>query len=219
MSYRVVRNRFEVMEPYVKGKSVLDIGCVDARPDGLVKYKSSGLHIALSEHASRLVGLDLDEKGVKAMQEDGFEVVCADVERMKLGESFDCIVAGEVIEHLSNQGLFLEGVKEHLKDDGVFIATVPNAFAIPHFYRIARRGTVKVHGDHTCWYDPLTIGQLFRRHGLKVDEIVFANKSKWYKRRYFFKLKYQLPKLFTWLRPYFSGMVIVVARKERASAP
>lgn len=217
MAYRVVRNRFEVMEPLVKGRSVLDVGCVDSRPGGVRKFMSTGLHIFLSEHASELIGVDLDEEGARAMRAEGFDVVAANAETMDLGKQFDCVVAGEVIEHLSNQGLFLEGVARHLKDDGVFILTTSNAFGLANFYRILKKGGIKVHSEHTCWYDPITIAELLRRYGFIVDEVVFSNKSKWYKRKYFYKLKYQIPKFLTMIWPYFSGTIVVTARKsERA---
>lgn len=215
MSYRLVRNRFEVIEPYVKGKSVLDIGCVDFRPGGVRKFMSTGLHIFLEEHASEVLGVDLDAEGAEAMRAEGFNVVAANAEDMELGRDFDCIVAGEVIEHLSNQGLFLDNLRKHLKDDGVFILTTTNAFNVPSIYRILRRGTVKVHPEHTCWYDPHTITQLLTRHGFEVEDIVFSNKSKWYELRNFFRLKYQIPRFMAFLRPYFSGAIIVVARKGR----
>ncbi|MCK4738567.1 MAG: class I SAM-dependent methyltransferase [Deltaproteobacteria bacterium] len=213
MSYRLVKNRIEVIEPYVKDKSVLDVGCVDFRPGGVRKFMSTGLHIFLKDNASELLGVDLDEAGAEAMRAEGFNVLQANAETMELGKKFDCIVAGEVIEHLSNQGLFLEGVARHLKDDGVFILSTSNAFGIASFYRILRRGKIKVHSEHTCWYDPITITELLRRYGFAVEEVVFSNKSKWYEKKNLFKLRYQIPRLLTWIWPYFSGSIIVVARK------
>ncbi|MBW2166475.1 MAG: hypothetical protein JRG74_10405 [Deltaproteobacteria bacterium] len=53
MGIKVVKNRFDAIELYIKGKTVLDIGCVDARPDGKKKYQSTGLHQFLNERASQ----------------------------------------------------------------------------------------------------------------------------------------------------------------------
>jgi len=52
MGIKIVKNRFGAIKPYVKGKTVLDIGCVDAKPDGKKKYESTGLHRFLNEHAA-----------------------------------------------------------------------------------------------------------------------------------------------------------------------
>ena len=94
MELKYVKDNFQTIEPFIKNKCVLDIGCVDARPDGKKKYQSSGLHIFLKEHASELLGMDIDEDGIKQMKEDGYHVVAANAETMHLGRQFDCIVAG-----------------------------------------------------------------------------------------------------------------------------
>lgn len=214
MGIKVVKNRFAAIEPYIKGKTVLDIGCVDARPDGKKKYKSTGLHQFLNEHASQLTGVDTDQDGVKQMQKDGYNVIEANAEDMNLGRRFDCIVAGELIEHLSNQGLFLRTMKRHLVENGALIITTPNAFSIVSFWRILRKNKVKVHSEHTCWYDPITVEQLLRRHSFEIEKILFTNKSKWYLKKYFYKMKYQIPKLISNIRSYFSGVIIVIARQR-----
>ncbi len=214
MGIKVVKNRFAAIEPYIKGKTVLDIGCVDARPDGKKKYKSTGLHQFLNEHASQLIGVDTDQDGVKQMQKDGYNVIEANAEDMNLGRRFDCIVAGELIEHLSNQGLFLRTMKRHLVENGALIITTPNAFSIVSFWRILRKNKVKVHEEHTCWYDPITVEQLLRRYSFEIEEILFTNKSKWYLKKYFYKMKYQIPKLISNIRSYFSGVIIVIARQK-----
>ncbi|MBI5561169.1 MAG: class I SAM-dependent methyltransferase, partial [Deltaproteobacteria bacterium] len=118
---RLVKDRFLAIEPYINGKDVLDIGCVDARQGGVRKYKSTGLHIFLKEHASFLLGVDTDEGGITAMKNEGYNVTSADAENLNLGRRFDTVVAGELIEHLSNPGLFLESVKGHLNDGGTLI--------------------------------------------------------------------------------------------------
>ncbi len=214
MKIKIVKNRFSAIEPHISGKTVLDIGCVDARPDGKKKYESTGLHRFLNEHASQLIGVDTDQDGVRQMKQDGYNVIEANAEDMNLGRQFDCIVAGEIIEHLSNQGLFLENMKRHLVENGVLIITTPNAFSIISFWRILRKNKIKVHAEHTCWYDPITIEQLLRRYSFEIEEIFFANKSKWYLKKNFYKLKYQIPKLISNIRPYFSGVVIVIARQR-----
>jgi SAM-dependent methyltransferase len=214
MKIKIVKNRFSAIEPHIKGKTVLDIGCVDARPDGKKKYESTGLHRFLNEHASQLIGVDIDQDGVKQMNKDGYNVIEANAEDMNLGRQFDCIVAGELIEHLSNQGLFLENIKRHLVENGTLIITTPNAFSIVSFWRILRKNKIKVHAEHTCWYDPITIEQLLRRYSFEIEEIFFANKSKWYLKKNFYKLKYQIPKFISNIRPYFSGVIIVIARRR-----
>jgi len=214
---KVVRDRFKVIGPYVAGKSVLDIGCVDARPGGIKKYRSTGLHIFLKEKSRELVGVDIDPEGIEEMKKDGYRVICANAENMDIGRKFDCIVGGELIEHLSNPGLFLDNMAKHLNDEGHLILTTPNAFNIRLFWRILKKNDVKVHREHTCWYDPLTLTRLLTRHSFQAEKIFFTNRKKWYLKKYLFKPKYQIPKLITFLRPYFSGTVVVIAKKRAVS--
>ncbi|MDX1763372.1 MAG: class I SAM-dependent methyltransferase [bacterium] len=214
---RIIKDRLAVIGNYCQGKSVLDLGCTDYRPDGNRKYTSTGLHLYLKDIAASLTGVDVDEEGVEQMRREGFHVVSGDVETLDLDRQFDCVVAGELLEHLSNPGLFLENMHRHLKDSGCFILTVPNAFGITSVFRILRRGEIKVHGEHTCWFDPKTLTTLLVRHGFRVERLYFFNKRKWYRMRYFYKMKYQVPKFLTWLRPYFGGNLLVVARKADRS--
>lgn len=214
MSFKLTRNRFSVMEPYVTGKDVLDIGCVDARPQGQKHYKSTGLHLFLREKAASVTGTDIDESGVEQMQNDGLNVVQGNAETMDLGKKFDCIIAGEIIEHLSNAGLFLDNMRKHLAKDGIFILTTANAFGILSFYRILRKNEIKVHAEHTCWYDPKTITELMTRSSFEIKDIFFSNKPRWYMPKNFYKLKYQIPKSICKFRPYFSGTIIVVASRS-----
>lgn len=207
---KVVKNRFDVIEKYVVGKKVLDLGCVDARPDGQKKYQTTGLHYFLSNKAARTVGVDMDAEGVEMLNKEGYEVFFGNVENICLNETFDCIVAGEIIEHLSNPGLFLENMKKHMDRDSFIIITAPSAFSIVNFSRILRKNTIKVHKQHTCWFDPITISQLLTRHSFVIKEMYFANKSKWYESRNLFKPKYAIPRLFCNFRSYFSGVVVVV---------
>lgn len=215
MGYPRITSRFEVIEGLIQNKRVLDIGCVDSRPGEVRKYDTTGLHKFLLSHAASVVGVDIDERGVQEMCGKGYDVVYANAESMRLGEKFDCIVAGEIIEHVDNAGSFLETMREHLAEGGVLVLTTPNAFCISNTFRILKQNRIKVHPGHTCWYDPVTLTQLVNRFGLEVGDLYFTNKEKWYKRRYFYKVfRYQLPKLITWLRPYFSGTIVAVIRKE-----
>lgn len=214
MRYPRVRNRLSIIEPYIKNKSVLDIGCVDFRPGNVRKYESTGLHKFLKEHSAELIGVDLDSEGAAEMTKSGYNVIAGNAEDMDLDRQFDCIVAGEVIEHLNNAGDFIATMRKHLKDDGILIVTTPNAFCIKHFFNIARRNKISVHAHHTCWYDPLTLSQLVDRYDMEATSIFFANKSKWYRKKYFYKIfRYQIPKFITWLRPYYSGTIIGVIKK------
>jgi len=209
----MARLRNELMLPYVRGKRVLDLGCVDTRPDGERKYMSTGLHLFLKEVAAELVGADLDEQGVREMGTIGLNVVHANAETMSLGRTFDTVVAGNLIEHLNNAGSFVGRAAEHLVEGGHLVLTTGNAFYIGNMYRILKKRRVDVHGEHTCWYDPITLEQLVTRYPFEVVDVRFTSKDRWHKAGKQFRPKYLIPRILTVLRPYFAGSFLLIARK------
>ena len=119
------------------------------------------------------MGVDILAKEVKLLNELGFNVVCADVEQMELGRKFDVIIAGELIEHLDNPGLFLQRVKSHLEEDGLLILTTPNPFALGNAFipiKLLLGGDYSVNKEHKCWYCLKTLRQLLEKYGFKIIE-------------------------------------------------
>jgi 2-polyprenyl-3-methyl-5-hydroxy-6-metoxy-1,4-benzoquinol methylase len=51
-----------------------------------------------------------------------------DAERMNFDRKFDMIIAGDVLEHMSNPCLFLQQVSSLLSDGGELIIAVSHAF-------------------------------------------------------------------------------------------
>lgn len=43
---------------------------------------------------------------------------------------FDCVISGEVLEHLENPSKFLKEIKRILKNNGKLIITTPNYFSL-----------------------------------------------------------------------------------------
>ena len=136
-----VVNRVEFILSACKGKKVLDIG-------------SSGfLRGLLKEHCT-LTGLD---------RVPGSDIQC-DVEKDELPDGeFDIIIAGEIIEHLSNPGVFLDKLKKYTCP---VIITVPNAFGD----NSARTGIENVNLEHVAWYSYHTLKSLVERHGYAIEE-------------------------------------------------
>ena len=127
MFKRTIRDRFPVIEPYVRGeRRVMDLGCVDSRKArhnaaARIEYKANLLHKRIAEANPDTLGVDIDPEGAAVLNKQGYHVIVADVETMALGRQFDTIVAGEIIEHLENPGLFLRNMHRHLKPGGVVV--------------------------------------------------------------------------------------------------
>jgi 2-polyprenyl-3-methyl-5-hydroxy-6-metoxy-1,4-benzoquinol methylase len=152
--------------------SVLDIGCVNHT--AFAEDKEEWLHKYLYDKAKYVLGIDCAESEVEKLKDRGYNVVVADAENMQLGTQFDVIVAGELIEHLSNSGRFLEGCKEHLKGDGKLVLTTPNVWWVVRMMSVIFRGFAELHEEHTCWYDKKSLNQLLTRHGFKIEKVEFV---------------------------------------------
>jgi len=90
--------------PYLEGKEVLDVGAASGhrRPDWM--------HRLVVGVASSVVGVELDPVEAARAAALGFDVRQGDAENLSLEERFDVVWAGELIEHLSCPGAFLDGV-------------------------------------------------------------------------------------------------------------
>ncbi len=163
--------RIKLIRNYVTGKSVLDLGCIQ---HNWRKHSTKNwLHKQLKNHAKKVVGVDYLKKDTAELRKIGYDIRYGDVENFDLGEKFDVILAGELIEHLANPGLFLASVKKHMNSNSKLIITTPNAFALGNIFRIIRRiwkFEEPDNAEHTCWYDAVTIKQLFDRNGLSIDK-------------------------------------------------
>lgn len=76
----------------------------------------------------------------------------------------DVVIAGEILEHVSNAGWLLAQLYLY---DRPIIVTVPNAFSIGGLNYL-RKGIECVNGEHVAWYSYQTLRTLVRRHGFRV---------------------------------------------------
>src|SRR5512143_722080 len=112
--------RVEYLKGVCLGKAVLHLGCSDwPYTNDRIKQESL-LHLVLSKVSSELWGIDSDSAGLESLQKLGMRnLIHGDLERLEgieVSRRFDIIVAGEVIEHLSNPGLFLRGVQRFMHE-------------------------------------------------------------------------------------------------------
>src|SRR3989344_4764139 len=108
---RIITDRYALIKKYCAGKDVLDVGCVDHNANE--ELENSWLHKIIKSVAKSVIGVDFEENEVQKLRAKGYNIVVGDVETVTIGKTFDVIVAGELIEHLSNPGLFLENMYRH----------------------------------------------------------------------------------------------------------
>ena len=108
-----------------EGKRVLDLGC---RSGALTRHFLEG---------NDVVGIDVDEAALARAEELGIDVITADVEEpLPLeDESFDAVVAGELLEHVRFPQALVAEARRVLRPGGVFVGSVPNAFRLQNRLR------------------------------------------------------------------------------------
>lgn len=173
--------RVEYIKDVCKEKKVLHLGCTNWPYTEEALQDNALLHLTLQNVASELWGLDADRDGLKVLADKGVSNVrYADLEKLEeldLNETFDVIIAGEMVEHLSNPGLFLRGIKRFMRPDSILVITTINAycgFRIFYYGLRGRGGSVEpVHPDHVSYYSYSTIHHLLEREQLVAKRFLF----------------------------------------------
>jgi SAM-dependent methyltransferase len=169
-------HRIKFILPTIRGKDVLDLGCVDH--DIERSKHRDWIHGALVQHAKSVVGLDLVEDGIKAMKERGYNVVYGDAQVFDLGRKFDAIVAGDLLIDLEDLYSFFTSCRKHLVRGGRLLITVPN----PWFWRNPARALLKGkwcgNPEQTVWLCPTTAKQFGARHGFELRRQGYGSRQK-----------------------------------------
>lgn len=162
-------NKEDKISELCQGKTVLDLGCIDHTSETAVKLGDRWLHERIKKVSKELVGVDILPEDIKKLNRKGYKIINVNVEKMDLGRKFDVIVAGDLIEHVSNVGVFLQKVKKHMRKDSIAIISTPNPFNVEQFLSIFLDNAIAVNGEHTAWLDPKVMFETVRRSGLKID--------------------------------------------------
>lgn len=176
-----VVQRTEFLKTAASGKSVLHLGCTNHPYTDESVRSGSLLHFQLRDIASELCGFDYDRQGLEVLRSHGFDdVYLADLEKLEevpLDRKFDVIIAGEMIEHLTNPGLFLRGVRRFMHSDSVLVVTTVNAYCGLRFLLYGLRGkgglSEPVHPDHVAYYSYSTLRLLLEKENYRVREFYF----------------------------------------------
>lgn len=176
-----VVQRVEFIKKACEGKKVLHLGCTNWPYTQEALDNGGLLHFELREKAERLYGFDFDQEGLDFLAAKGVnDLYRADLEKLEevpLNETFDVIVAGEMIEHLNNPGLFLQGIKRFMNADSRLIITTVNAYCGFRLIYYGLRGkggkAEPVHPDHVAYYSYSTLKLLVERAGFALDGFAF----------------------------------------------
>ncbi len=134
------------------GRRVLDLGC---RSGALTRHFLEG---------NEVVGLDVDRTALEKARALGVEPVEADVEEPLPfpDESFDAVVAGELLEHLRFPDALVGEARRVLRPGGVLVGSVPNAFRLQSRLRFLRGKPPEDDPTHLHMYSPGAVRGLLR---------------------------------------------------------
>lgn len=173
--------RVDFIKKICAGQKVLHLGCTDYPYTKEAVKNNMLLHFELETVAEKLYGFDFDQKGIDTLTElGGKNLFRADLEKLEevnLDETFDVIIAGEMIEHLSNPGLFLKGIRRFMNRETKLVITTINAYSGMRYLIYGLRGkggtNEPVHQDHVAYYSYKTLSLIIQRENLRVEDFLF----------------------------------------------
>lgn len=166
MRYPIYKNKKELLEKWSSpANTVLDIG-YHGQKGGKFFNNETSPHAVLQRSNKATYGLDLEG------EEDEFHYR-GSAEDFSIPQKFDVIFALDLIEHVSNAGLFLDSVKKHLRSGGTLVITTPNCFSLFHIAGKITRYEPTVNKQHTCYYNLKTLKHLVSRYNLEITEIAY----------------------------------------------
>ena len=155
----------------LNARTVLDVGCAQG---------ALGAAYLRRNPNCRMLGIDVDEEAVALARQRLSEAVCADVELtpmpFEVPEGIDCIIYGDVLEHLVDPWALLAEHVKHLSPQGTVLVCMPN---VEHWSFAAKllTGTFDYEEQglfdktHLRWFTPRTMGKLLTSAGLALADI------------------------------------------------
>ncbi len=155
--------RAELLPPARRGGEVLvDVGC------------GGGL-LAKTRHDYVHVGVDVTLSALTAASEHGVRAVRADVGRLPLMDaSAAVVVAGEILEHVSDLGAAVAEIARVLRPGGTVVIDTINATRAARFAlvtvaeRLPGGPPPRIH-DPKLFVDPKKLRAMFAQHGVRLE--------------------------------------------------
>jgi 2-polyprenyl-3-methyl-5-hydroxy-6-metoxy-1,4-benzoquinol methylase len=119
-------------------KRILEVGCAGGMTGKALREKG----------CTEIVGIEISEEVARAGEAYYDKLIIGDVEKIKLPFKrghFDCILYGDVLEHLVDPWKVLKEHHAFLKKDGTIICSIPNV----RHYRIIKQLVFKGKWEYT----------------------------------------------------------------------
>ena len=150
---------------------ILELGCGSGAT--LIELKQKG-------KADFVAGIDIIDLGQKNTCDSA---IIGDIETMDSlpfqEEFFDVIICADVLEHLVNPWIIVNRLEKYLKNNGIFISSIPNIREIKTMYSIFFRGNFKyvnagiLDKSYLRFFCKKNMIDLFEQNGLKIKNITY----------------------------------------------
>lgn len=180
------RNNFILK--YIDSKNVIDLGCLGENK----KVKFSKLHSLILKNSNSCLGVDIHNDRILELKKEGFNLICDNVIELKkvikTNKKFDVIVAGELIEHLENPGLFLNNLKQVMHKDSLIILTTPNVYSLRFIIRHIlfdqetpywKNRSDEIKFGHVIGFSKALFKTFLLRHNFKIIETKYIIKDEY----------------------------------------
>lgn len=198
-----------------KGKKVLHLGAVgftDLTDVDRINNFPNTLHYKLSNVAN-VIGIDYSKSVIDMLSRNGINNIIygnvEELEKVHLNETFEVIVVGDLIEHLANPGLLLNGMKRFCDENTRIIITTPNAFGLLNFIRYFFN-RFKEGDEHVMTFNTQNISNLVSRFNYKIVSIDTSHQV--HAKAY--GIRFHIIKFFFKLFPKLSGTLFLIIKKE-----
>ncbi|MGE4480320.1 methyltransferase domain-containing protein [Acidocella sp.] len=151
-------------------RTILDVGCAGG---------ALGADYLRRNPSCRVLGIERDEAAAAQARQRLTEVFTGDVEETPMPfeapDGIDCIIYGDVLEHLVDPWAVLKAHARHLSPQGTVLVCMPN---IEHWSFVARLLTGKFDYEdqglfdrtHLRWFTPRTMARALGEAGLELSD-------------------------------------------------
>jgi SAM-dependent methyltransferase len=164
-------NKIGFIKLNIRRGIVLDVGFLGHTADG---FGTCPTHKGIAQYNRALKVFGMDAEWIEMLEipsKPGSGYVGGDACEMPFKkESFDTIVAADLIEHLENVGLFLDECFRLLVTNGRLILTTPNPYYIDFWLYTWLKGSSLLNRDHKSMLCPITLSRLVKSKGFWIPD-------------------------------------------------
>lgn len=155
---------------------VLDIGCSDGNLGTAIKSRE--------QSDVQITGVEIDTHLANIARGSIDHIFNENIEKLDFSSlepfaPFDCIVLGDVLEHLTAPDLLLARVSPLLKADGTIVSSIPNIRHVSALWALLFMGTFPrrprgiFDSTHLRWFTIGDARRLFANAGFHIEDEIF----------------------------------------------